>query len=169
MKSLSGGRSAASERAGDSRGSGRGRGFKRGSSQIPSLRMAARLAPLLPQIWHQGSAGHWGAASRVLAPVPQQSENRRLIWLLLPRAATRCRPGGGRERREKGPTGADNFINLRLWWTKRQSEPQTPARAGGPRGRTGREVIRGTRGFHASWPDLPIENIIAFDFYKYQG
>lgn len=29
----------------------------KGSSHTPSLRMAARLAPLLPQIWHKGGAG----------------------------------------------------------------------------------------------------------------
>lgn len=31
------------------------------------------------------------------------------------------------------------------------------------------KVITWTRGLLAGWRDLPIKNIIAFDFYKYQG
>lgn len=63
----------------------------------------------------------------------------------------------------------NDFIYPKLDMEKRQSEPHPPAHAGGRQGGQGREVIRWTRGLRSVWHDLPIKNIIAFDFYKYQG
>lgn len=51
VKSLSGGLSVAGERGRGGRSSRRG-GDLKGSSSIPSLRVAASFAPLLPRPWH---------------------------------------------------------------------------------------------------------------------
>lgn len=145
----------------------RGRGFKRGSSPIPSSGWLPALPLCCPR----------SGPRVVLGP----EEPRRGCWpLSLGSRQTSNRSGppspgaaaGDRLQWREGAEGEwqhdDQQLNLPKTsrGQKGLSEPQTPAQAGG---HGGGWVIGGTHGFHASWRGLPIEDIIAFDFYKYQG
>lgn len=117
-----------------------------------------------PEPGTRGSTGHRVTTSGWLAPVPQQKESQQLFWPLLPRSASRCLApeelGNG-----EGP-GDEKQVNLLKTLRGKGREALSPC----PRWR----VVERTRSHADTWTpcrsvDLLIENIIAFDFSKYQG
>lgn len=96
-----------------------------------------------------------GKPATVLAPAPKGS-----LWVPNLRGRGRGRQKGQRTRR--------NFTYPKLDVEKGRASLTPLPTLEGTR-RTGQGVIGWTRGLHLGWHDLPIENIIAFDFSKYQG